>query len=282
MKRFLKISCSVFMLFCFISMTVSENTVHGQESNPNIWWGKNKDRQQEDHPEPKGGSEKERLTNPVSNIVLQQRYPDVLILQGSTTENKVALTFDDGPDPRFTNQVLDVLAQYNVPATFFVMGARAEAYPSIISRIVEEGHIIGNHTYWHPSLVEEELTVLEREVQMTGDALEQLTGYRPSLFRAPYGFLNNERVELLDELGLTIIGWSVDSLDWQEDPPEQIAYNVLTNTQRGSIILMHDGAEWEGDRTNTIESLHQIIPKLKEQGLEFVTVPDLLGIPYQK
>lgn len=281
MRKLVTIFLPALLIGCLVFLTVN-TTVHGNEAVPNGWWGKDNDRQQEDHPEPKGGSEKARLGNPVSNIVLQQRYPEVLILRGSVSENKVALTFDDGPDPRFTNQVLDVLAQYNVPATFFVMGARVEAYPSIISRIVEEGHVIGNHTYWHPNLVEEELSVLDREVQMSEEAIEQFTGYRPSLFRAPYGFLDNERVERLQDLGLTVIGWSVDSLDWQEDPPEQIAYNVVTNTQQGSIILMHDGAEWDEDRTNTIEALHQIIPRLKEQGLEFVTVPDLLNIPYQK
>ncbi|WP_256583348.1 polysaccharide deacetylase family protein, partial [Pseudomonas sp. 2995-1] len=130
------------------------------------------------------------------------------------------------------------------------MGSRVEAYPDITRRINEEGHVIGNHTYWHPNLVEEgDVATLEREVSQTEDMIAETIGYRTKLFRAPYGFLYNELVEKLTEMNYTVVGWSVDSLDWREDPPAEIAYNVLSNTQPGSIILMHDGATWEGDRT---------------------------------
>ncbi|MBM7663467.1 peptidoglycan/xylan/chitin deacetylase (PgdA/CDA1 family) [Bacillus mesophilus] len=231
----------------------------------------------------KGGAETERVRNPVSNIVLQQRYPETVVLRGAQNLNTVALTFDDGPDPRFTPQVLDVLKENNVKATFFLMGSRAKAYPDLVKRIIDEGHIIGNHTYWHPNLVKEgDLATLEREVSQTEDALAEQIGYRTKLFRAPYGFLYNELVEKLKELNYSVVGWSVDSLDWQEAPPEQIAYNVISNVHPGAIILMHDGAEWDGDRTNTIKSLRQIIPELKKLGLEFDTVPGLLNIPYRK
>ena len=258
------------------------------EVQSNEWleetWALKKDRQQEDIPQPEGGTEaSERPKRPVSNIILQQRYPETVVLRGPTTENKVALTFDDGPDPRFTPQVLDVLNQHNVKATFFLMGARADKYPELVRRIVEEGHIIGNHTYWHPNLVEEgDIATLETELLRASDTIENLAGYRPKLFRAPYGFLYNELVERVAELNYTIVGWSADSLDWQESPPNVIAYNVLSNTEPGAIILMHDGGEWDADRTVTIEALNIIIPTLKEQGIEFTTVPDLLNIPYQK
>ncbi|WP_240795475.1 polysaccharide deacetylase family protein [Aquibacillus halophilus] len=240
--------------------------------------------QPENLPEPEGGSEyTERVRYPVSNIILQERYPETIVLRGPQSENKVALTFDDGPDPRFTPQILDVLKEYNIKATFFVMGARAEAYPDLVKRIIEEGHIIGNHTYWHPNLVEEaDINTLEREVTKTEATLAELIGYQTKLFRAPYGFLYNELVEKLANMNYTVVGWTVDSLDWQEAPPEEIAYNVLSNIHPGAIILMHDGAEWEGDRTNTIKSLRQIIPTLKDEGMEFETVPNLLNIPYKK
>lgn len=239
---------------------------------------------EEDLPDPKGGAElTERVRNPVSNFVLQQRYPETVILSGDQTENKVALTFDDGPDPRFTPQILDVLKGYNVKATFFVMGARAEAYPELVQQIIDDGHVIGNHSYWHPNFVEEaDSATLESEVSKTEDILAEQIGYRTKLFRAPYGFLNNKLVEKLRDMNYSVVGWTVDSLDWQEAAPEVIAYNVLSNFQPGAIILMHDGAEWEGDRTNTIESLRQIIPSLKDQGMEFVTVPELVDIPYQQ
>lgn len=214
---------------------------------------------------------------------LQQRYPETFFLQGPTDQNRIALTFDDGPDPRFTEDVLDVLQQYGVPATFFVMGSRAVAYPEIVERMRNEGHIVGNHTYFHPNLVKEgSIPTLEREVSRTEDTLLDIIGYRTTLFRPPYGFLYNELVEKLAEMEYSVIGWSVDSLDWQEDPPEVIASMVVDNVEPGAIILMHDGADWDGDRTNTIESLHQIIPTLQEQGYEFVTVPDLLNIPYSR
>lgn len=250
------------------------------------WWNKDKkpdDRQVDEIPQPEGGPEFDgRVRQPVSNIILQQRYPETVVLRGPMTENRVALTFDDGPDPRYTPELLDVLSEFNVPATFFVMGARAEAYPEITKRIANEGHIIGNHTYWHPNLVQENIASLKREIRQTEDVIADLVGYRTKLFRPPYGFLYNELVEEVAELNYTIIGWSLDTLDWRELGADNIAYNVINNIEPGSIILMHDGGEWDADRTGTIEALKQIIPVLQEQGFEFVTVPELLSIPYKK
>ncbi|MGE7984159.1 polysaccharide deacetylase family protein [Solibacillus sp. NPDC093137] len=220
---------------------------------------------------------------PVDLRILQQRYPEIFFIKGPTDQKRIALTFDDGPDSRFSNDVLDVLKQYNVPATFFVLGSKAVANPEIVKRMQNEGHVIGNHTYAHPNLVEEaDLGTLEREVTKTEDALNEILGYRTKLFRPPYGFLYNELVEKLGNMNDYVIAWDVDSLDWQEDPPEVIASRVVDSIHPGAIILMHDGAESTGDRTNTILSLQQIIPKLQEQGYEFVTVPDLLSIPFEK
>lgn len=234
-------------------------------------------------PHLKGGPVKDvrALHQPVEMTILQELYPEIFFIHGPLDENKIALTFDDGPDPRFTEEVLDVLNHYNVPATFFLMGSRAIAYPEIVQRINNEGHIIGNHTYFHPNLVEEaDIPTLEREVTRTENVLNDIVGYWTKLFRAPYGFLYNELVEKLAEMQYFVIGWSVDSLDWQEDPPEVIASYVIDNIHPGAIILMHDGADWDGDRTNTVASLHIIIPALLEQGYEFVTIPELLNIPF--
>ncbi|WP_079527163.1 polysaccharide deacetylase family protein [Solibacillus isronensis] len=229
-----------------------------------------------------GNSERDP-EQPVDLRILQQRYPEIFFTQGPTDQKRIALTFDDGPDPRFSNDVLDVLKQYNVPATFFVLGSKAVANPEIVKRMQNEGHVIGNHTYAHPNLVEEaDLGTLEREVTRTEDALNEIIGYRTKLFRPPYGFLYNELVEKLGKMNYYVIAWDVDSLDWQEDPPEVIASRVVDNIHPGAIILMHDGAESTGDRTNTTLSLQQIIPQLQEQGYEFVTVPDLLSIPFEK
>ncbi|WP_096154500.1 MULTISPECIES: polysaccharide deacetylase family protein [Bacillus] len=252
-----------------------------------VWWNKNKNNQRQvpaDFPQPEGGPEEvERVRTPVSNIVLQQRYPETVVLRGPFTENRLSLTFDDGPDPRFTPLVLDVLKEYDVKATFFLMGSRADAYPELTKRIIEEGHIIGNHSYWHPNFVkQEDIATLEREINQTEEKLSEIIGYRTRLFRAPYGFLYNELVEKLAEMDYTVVGWNVDSLDWKQMPPEDTAYNILSNIEPGSIILMHDGGDWESDLTGTVEALRTIIPTLKDQGFEFTTVPDLLNIPYQR
>jgi peptidoglycan/xylan/chitin deacetylase (PgdA/CDA1 family) len=288
-ERMFKSMLVAVLLFCFQAsdiLTVYANEPAPDDASQQSWWKKDKpDKPKEDFPDLRGGPENpERVRQqPVDMTILQQRYPDTFILQGPTDQNRIALTFDDGPDPRFTEDVLNLLNQYNVPGTFFLMGSRAVAYPEIVERINNEGHVIGNHTYFHPNLAKEaDIPTLEREVSRTEDALNDIIGYRTSLFRPPYGFLYNELVEKLAEMQYLIIGWSVDSLDWQEDPPEVIASNVLDNVHPGAVILMHDGADWDGDRTNTIESLRQIIPALQEQGYEFVTVPELLNVPFAK
>jgi peptidoglycan/xylan/chitin deacetylase (PgdA/CDA1 family) len=287
-ERMSKCLLIVVLLLC-LQLSV-EMTVYAEEPGADIrdaeqqgWW--KKDKEKPDFPDLKGGPEKpERVRQqPVDMAILQQQFPGTFILQGPTDQNRIALTFDDGPDPRFTEDVLDVLDQYNVPATFFLLGSRAAAYPEIVERINNEGHIIGNHTYFHPNLVKEgDIPTLEREVTRTEGTLNDIINFRTALFRPPYGFLYSELVEKLAEMQYVIIGWSVDSLDWVEDPPEIIASTVLDNVQPGAIILLHDGADWDGDRTNTVEALKQIIPALQEQGYEFVTVPDLLNIPFAK
>lgn len=261
------------------------------DSKPVWWWDKGDEEEvpeepaEEDLPPLRGGSEENnRQQQPLVLQELQQLYPEIAFLQGSPTENKVALTFDDGPDPRFTPGVLEVLDEFDVPATFFLLGARADAQPDLARQIIDEGHVVGNHTYWHPDLVAEgEISTLVSEVTSTEDTLAEILGYRTTMFRPPYGFLYPELVEELAELNYSVIAWSVDSLDWQPLlTPEEIAQNVLENIHPGAIILMHDGADAEGDRTQTIEALRDIIPTLQEQGMEFVTVPELLGIPYQR
>lgn len=273
----------LILLFSCLVTNVAFANEEDRDSWQQFWW--KKDREKEDFPDLRGGSEnpERERQQPIDMTLLQQQYPETFILQGPTDQNRVALTFDDGPDPRFTEDVLNVLSEYNVPATFFVLGSRAVAYPELVQRMMNEGHIVANHTYFHPNLVEEgDIPTLEREVRRTEDAINEILGYRPSLFRPPYGFLYEELVEKLAELQYRVIGWSVDSLDWQEDPPEVIAENVLSNVQPGAIILLHDGADWDGDRTNTIAALRQIIPALQEQGFEFVTVPELVNIPFVK
>ncbi|WP_096188938.1 polysaccharide deacetylase family protein [Evansella halocellulosilytica] len=285
-RNMIKFFTVVALIVCIQTIAMVNVYAH-QEAGNNAefaWWWKKDKANPEGPPDFKGGPEDEnRSLDPIPLTTLQQMFPDTVFLHGPTTENQIALTFDDGPDPRFTPQILDVLNEYGVPATFFLMGARAEAYPDLARRVVDEGHIVGNHTYWHPDLVEQgEVAVLEREVSRTDDTLAAIINYRTTLFRPPYGFLFQELVERLAELEYSVIGWSVDSLDWQELTPDEIAQNVFNEIHPGAIVLMHDGADADGDQTETIEALHQIIPELQEQGYEFVTVPEILNIPYER
>lgn len=230
-----------------------------------------------------GGSEREiREPEPVSNSKLQKEYPNIIVLHGSPSKNQVALTFDDGPDTRFTPQVLDVLAKYDVKATFFLIGSRAKAHSEITRRIHEEGHAIGNHTYWHPNLPKEELERLHWELSETEQVIEDIIGFKPRLFRSPYGALNEEMVEMLGDNDNTVVGWNVDSLDWKQPGAEVISDNVLSNIDFGSIILMHDGGDWSMDLSGTVQALEKIILKLKDDGTKFVTIPELIEIPEEK
>ena len=242
-----------------------------------------KDDDSDHQPHLAGGSERgSREPHPVSNNKLQKEYPNILVLHGPTSKNQVALTFDDGPDIRFTPQVLDVLAKHDVKATFFLIGARAKAHSETTKRIHEEGHAIGNHTYWHPNLPKEELGRLHWELTETERVIEDITGFKPRLFRSPYGALNEEMVEILGEKSNTVIGWNVDSLDWKEPGAEVISDNVLSNVVFGSIILMHDGGDWSMDLSGTVQALDKIISELKDDGTKFVTIPELIGVPEVK
>lgn len=241
------------------------------------------DEQPDVQPQLTGGSERDvREPHPVSNEKLQKEHPNVVVLHGSPERNQVALTFDDGPDIRFTPQVLDVLAKHDVKATFFLIGARAKEHQEQVRRIDEEGHAIGNHTYWHPNLPKEELDRLHWELMQTEQVIEDIVGFKPRLFRSPYGALNEDIVKMLEGKNNTVIGWNVDSLDWKQLEAEVISDNVLSNVGLGSIILMHDGGDWTMDLSGTVQALDTIITKLKEDGTEFVTVPELIGVPEEK
>lgn len=230
-----------------------------------------------------GGSEySTRKPHPVSNQLLERKYPGVIALKGSDRSNMVALTFDDGPDQHFTPQVLDVLKKHNVKATFFLMGSRVERLPKVTRRIYEEGHVIGNHTYWHPNLLKVERDQLRWEVKETEKIIKGTIGYRPHLFRPPYGNVNEKGVQTVSDMGYRIIGWSVDSLDWRGLPKEEVTRNVLSNAHPGAIILLHSGGHWTQDLSGMVGALDEIIPRLKKDGMRFVTVPELLKIPYKK
>ena len=199
---------------------------------------------------------------------------EIKVYRSVPTEKKqIALTFDDGPHPRYTPQILDILAEYGVEATFFTVGSNAELYPHIVKRLLEEGHELGNHTYNHNHVGKMSKEALTEDIRLCGDAIEGITGKRPRYFRPPEGVCNKDVKEICEKSGMAIVMWSVDTRDWAHTPIWEICENVRCNTKTGSIILMHD---FIGKNSPTPEALRRIIPILRGLGYEFVTVSQLL------
>ena len=186
---------------------------------------------------------------------------------------RIALTFDDGPHPKYTPQILDILAEYQVPATFFAVGENLKAYPAIAQRIVREGHELGNHTFHHGRLSRMPAAELKQEIRSCKNAIEEITGHSARLFRPPEGVCTKDLQSVCEELELTIILWSFDTRDWAHTPQDEMIRNVKENTKNGSIILMHD---FIGQKSPTPAALRKIIPTLLGSGYEFVTVSQLL------
>ncbi|WP_051318473.1 polysaccharide deacetylase family protein [Cohnella thermotolerans] len=191
-------------------------------------------------------------------------------------EPLIALTFDDGPDEKTTEQILDLLAQYNAKATFFVVGKRAELYPEVVRREAEEGHEIANHTYTHKYFNRRvQNGDIASELQRTGDMLTELTGQPIRWFRPPGGFYNDTVVRIAREKGYTVVLWSwhQDTRDWISPGVNRIVRKVLGNARNGDIVLLHDHVEGS---TQTVQALAQILPELTRRGFRMVTVSELM------
>ena len=204
---------------------------------------------------------------------------------GASDHKKLALTFDDGPDPLYTPQVLDVLKREHAPATFFVVGLHGEANPELLRRIVNEGHEIGSHTYTHPDLGLISRRQFDLELNATQRLLEGETGHRTLLFRPP--FAEDVEPETPDQAGIVAhasklgyytSGMQIDPNDWQRPGTAQIVSRVLQQVADGDgqVVLLHDSG---GNRDQTIAALPQIIDTLRARGYSFTTVSELAGIP---
>jgi peptidoglycan/xylan/chitin deacetylase (PgdA/CDA1 family) len=198
---------------------------------------------------------------------------------GRRAHPRVALTFDDGPDPDHTPRLLDLLRRYRVPATFFCLGLHAAAHPHLVARIAAEGHSVGNHTWSHPylpGLTEPEVLA---QVDRTAEVLAGITGKVPTLFRPPFGGRTADVLEWLARHGQTTVLWDVEAADWALPGASAIAHQVISDTDFGSIVLLHDGG---GDRSQTIEALPLILETLMVSGCRFVPVEDLIHVDEQK
>ena len=193
----------------------------------------------------------------------------------STGEKVIALTFDDGPHPSYTDRILDVLEQEGVKATFFVIGENVAAYPEVTRRVFGAGHEIGNHTYTHPLGGKAQLAELEAEIRKTDALLEKLGCPTVRLFRPPQGKYPAGLASCLQQSGKLTVLWNIDTRDWDKRTEAQIINEVETKVHGGDIVLFHD---FVGGESATIPAIKKLIPALKERGYRFVTVSELLAL----
>ncbi len=191
------------------------------------------------------------------------------------TEKKIiALTFDDGPHPKQTPAILDILKKYNIKATFFVVGENAEYYPETMKRLCEEGHEIGNHTFSHVDIRKTKRNSLIDDIQKNHDIIKKYNNSEPTLLRPPGGVLNTDIKDIANSFGYNIILWNIDTRDWSHESVDSIENNILKNIENGSIILFHD---YILNPTPTPEAINKIIPELQKEGYTFVTVSELIN-----
>lgn len=185
-------------------------------------------------------------------------------------EKVVALTFDAAWGNEDTQQLIDILGQYNAPATFFLVGDWVDNYPESVKALSDAGHSVQNHSNTHPYLTQCSADTIMSELNACNDKIEAITGVRPTLIRPPYGDYNDTVVNTIRSMGMEPIQWDVDSLDWKELSAPEITQRVLSGVQPGSIILFHNAA------LHTPEALPDIIDSLMQEGYTFVTVNDLI------
>ena len=188
---------------------------------------------------------------------------------------QVALTFDDGPNPRATPRILDILRSESVPATFFLLGRHVERWPQLAHRVAADGHDVGNHGYHHRKLHLRSPEYIRRDLRLGTDAIELACGVRPKYFRAPHGFRNPWVNVAASELGQRTIGWTLGVWDSDKPGADVIARRAVGECHPGTILLLHDGDGYDpdGDRTQTAEALPIIIRELRQRGYEFVSLP---------
>lgn len=192
-----------------------------------------------------------------------------------TEQKVVALTFDDGPHATHTEQVLNLLDQYDAKGTFFIVGQQAEKYPQIVRRMYDTGHEIANHTYTHPYT--KNVSKVMAEIQQTDDTLYGITGYSPRLFRPVEGYYSEKLVKDVANEGYKLVMWSwhLDTEDWKNPGVNQIVNKVLTGVEQGDVVLFHDGG---GNREQTVKALEKLLPELKKQGYTFITISEMLKL----
>lgn len=214
-----------------------------------IWAAKKDDR---------AGAEPEEMI-PVEHLVLPE--------EKKTEKKRIALTFDDGPHPIYTPQMLELLKEEQVPATFFLLGENVELYGDVVKEIAKEGHLIGNHTYHHVQVTSLSLEEACKEIQETSDLIEELTGTGTEYVRPPFGTWNEE---LEERLNMIPVMWSIDTKDWTTQNVDWIVRETVKHAEDHDIILMHDSYQ------STVDAVKRVIEQLEAEGFEFVTVDEII------
>ena len=216
------------------------------------------------------------LSHAISLERLGPRITSRVLWRAHVTEPKLALTFDDGPDPENTPQMLDVLNRFAVPATFFLIGRHVEDHFDLAQEILNAGHEVGNHTYSHLPMIRLSEAELTDEITRTDKLLRNLTGSEPRFLRPPMGLFSKRVLNIVERSGYTTVVGDVYPRDPHLPGKHKIVDRVVTRAVKGSIIILHDGgSSGRVDRSQTIWAVNRIIPRLKEQGFEFVTLSEL-------
>ncbi len=187
---------------------------------------------------------------------------------------KISLTFDDGPHRVLTPEILDILDEYGIKATFFVVGENIKQNPDILRRIADSGHEIGNHTESHIDCNKSNYRDIKKELMTVHEKVLEICDYNIKLFRPPGGALNKKMKKVTDEMEYNVVLWSIDTKDWAHTDISKISHNISENVKGGSIILFHD---YITRNSPTPETLKTVIPELINKGYSFVTVGELIS-----
>lgn len=199
----------------------------------------------------------------------------MMIDQVPTSEKVIAFTFDDGPNPIYTRQLLEIFAEVKGKATFFMIGEQMGKFPEVVKEVAEQGHEIGNHTYTHARLSDLEQAQCKDEIERNEELLKELTGKKPNVFRPPYLDYNKNVQLILEDKGYSLIGaLNVEAKDWEQPGMEYILSVSRKYAAKGSILIFHDGY---GDRSQTIESVRTLAFELARKGYQLITVSELLN-----
>jgi peptidoglycan/xylan/chitin deacetylase (PgdA/CDA1 family) len=190
--------------------------------------------------------------------------------RGDPTRNEIALTFDDGPHPPFTQRLLALLKQLNVRATFFLVGKKVDQAPDVVAMIARDGHEVANHTYHHFNLDKMTEAEVKTEIALGNEAIRRACGRTPVMFRPPGGHHHEQIMRAAGDLHMTVVLWTDDPADFANPGADVIVARVLEQVGRGSNILLHDGVE------QTLEMLPDLVARLRQDGYHFVTMSEMV------